>query len=103
MSRLRLNVKAMAERSKARTAQIVVGNTYFLSSFYDKDGCLVEVLSKSTKKNSAGWPSTVEVKVLEPLGDDAGKDYYAIGTVHTCNATNLYDKRSDASHTRRAF
>lgn len=103
MSRLRLNVKAMAARSKARTAQIVVGNTYFLSSFYDKDGCMVRVHSKSTEKNSAGWPSTVKVVVLEPLGDDAGKDYYAVGTVHTCNATNLYEKRSDASHTRRAF
>jgi hypothetical protein len=103
MSRLRLNVKAMAARSEARTAAIVVGSTYFLSSFYDKDGCLVEVLSKSTKKNSAGWPSTVEVKVICPLGDDAGKPYYAVGTIHTCNATNLYDKRDDASHTRRVF
>src|SRR5271157_675750 len=103
MSRLRLNVKAMAARSKARTAAIKVGSTYFLSSFYDKDGCLVEVISKSTKLNSAGWPSSVEVKVLCLLGSDAGNDYYAVGTIHTCNATNLYDKRSDASHTRRSF
>jgi len=103
MSRLRLNVKAMAARSKARTAQIMVGNTYFLSSFYDKDGCMVRVHAKSTKKNSAGWPSTVTVVVLEPLGDDAGKSYYAVGTVHTVNATNLYENRSDASHTRRSF
>jgi hypothetical protein len=44
----RLNVKAMAARSKARTAQIMVGSTYFLSSFYDKDGCMVRVHSKST-------------------------------------------------------
>ncbi len=93
----------MATRSCRRTAQIEVGRTYFLSSFYDKDGCLVEVIEKSTKKNSAGWPSSVKVKVICPLGDDAGKPYYAIGTVHTCNATNLYNKRSDASHTRRSF
>jgi len=101
MRTVRLNTRKMAARSKARTAQIVVGNTYFLSSFYDKDGCLVKVLEKSTKTNSAGWPSTVKVEVLCPLGSDAGKDYYAIGTVHSVNATNLYEKRSDASHTRK--
>ncbi len=98
---MRLDTRKMAERSKHRTAQIVVGDTYFLSSFYDKDGCMVRVHAKSTEKNSAGWPSSVKVVVLEPLGDDANKPHYAAGTVHTCNATNLYEKRSDASHTRK--
>jgi hypothetical protein len=77
MARFRFNTKLMAERCRQRTAEIVLGGTYFLSSFYDKDGCMVKVCSKSTKLNGAGWPSTVTVEVLEPLGDDAGKAYYA--------------------------
>ena len=96
--RLKLNTKLMSKRCKERTAEIVVGNTYFLSSFYDKDGCLVKVLEKSTEKNSCGWPSTVKVEVVEPLGGDANKPYYAVGTIHSVNATNLYERRALASH-----
>lgn len=96
-----INKKKTVARIKARTAEIVVGNTYFLSNFYDKDGCLVKVLEKSTKKNSASWPSTVKVEVILPLGGDADKPYYAIGTIHTCNATNLYEKRDNADPAKR--
>lgn len=98
MARFRLNTRKMAERCKQRTAEIKVGGVYFLSSFYDKDGCLVKICSKSTKENSAGWPSSVTVEVVEPLGGDADKPYYAVGTIHTVNASNLYERRALASH-----
>ncbi len=98
-----LNKKKTVARIKARTAEIVLGGTYFLSNFYDKEGAMVKVIEKSTKINSAGWPSTVKVEVLEPVGDmsEFSRKYYATGTTHTCNATNLYDKREQADPAKR--
>lgn len=82
-----------------KTNKIVVGDTYFLSSFYDKDGAFVEVLSKSTEKNDAGWNSSVEIKILESVGDNVlAPSFYAIGKIHTVNAANLYKTRELASH-----
>jgi hypothetical protein len=98
MSKYRLNLKAMKANSIARTAAIVIGGVYFLSSFPDQDGCTFKVLAKSTKTNSAGWPSSVTIEVTEPHGDDVNKPYYAPGTVHSVNAANLYLNRADASH-----
>lgn len=92
------NRAAAMKRIIAATEALVIGKTYFLSSFYDKDGCWVKVLSKSTKLNRCGWPSSVEIEVLEPVGDDKGKPYYAPGTKHSCNATNLYEKQEMAAH-----
>jgi hypothetical protein len=91
-----LNLKVTNLRIIARTKEIKIGQIYFLSSFYEKDGAMVEVLSKSTKLNSCGWPSSVSVKVIEPLGSDVQKPFYATGTVHSVNATNLYERREDA-------
>lgn len=90
---------------RKRTGEIRVGKSYFLSSFYDKDGCIVKVQSKSTAINSAGWPSSVMVKVVEPIGGDMHKDWYAPGTIHRVNATNLYEQRykSAASYKYRNF
>lgn len=84
--------------AKSRTDEIVVGNIYFLSNFYDKSGCFVRVTNKSHKTNRAGWPSTVSYIVLEAVGDDAAKSYYAPGTTGTCNASNLYERRACAGH-----
>jgi hypothetical protein len=101
MARLKLNIKAMKANSIAATNAIEIGGIYFLSSFYDKDGATVKVLSKSTKMNSAGWPSSVEIEVIEPLGGEIGKSYYAAGVARTVNASNLYKNRADASHTAK--
>jgi len=79
----------------ARTNAIEVGGTYFLSDFFDKAGATVKVLSKSTKRNTAGWNSSVEVEVTENLGAD--KKHYAKGTKHSVNAGNLYQNREDAA------
>jgi hypothetical protein len=91
-----LNLKKTAARIKARTAEIKVGETYFLSSFYDKSGAMVRVEEKSTLLNKAGWPSSVTVTVLEEVGENAGA-FYRAGNTITCNATNLYEKRENAS------
>jgi hypothetical protein len=95
-----LNMKKTKLRIVARTQEIKVGETYFLSSFHDVDGAFVKVLSKSTKPNSAGWPSSVEIEILEPFGE-ANKSFYAKGKQRTVNATNLYEHREDASPSRK--
>jgi hypothetical protein len=88
------------------TEKLVVGNTYFLSLFADQKGASVKVLSKSTKQNTAGWPSSVEVEVIEPIG--AGNLHlepkFAPGTRHIVSASELYTNREDARkrHFRRA-
>jgi hypothetical protein len=92
-----LNKKKTVARIKARTAEIKIGETYFLSSFYDKAGAMVRVDAKSTKLNSAGWPSTVSVTVLEEIGENSGT-FYRPGNVITCNATNLYERIEMANH-----
>ncbi len=88
-------------RIKARTKAIKVGGTYFLSSFYDKDGAIVKIISTSTKVNKCGWPSTVEYKVIEAVGDQSTRRYYTDGKEGTCNASNLYENRVDASAARK--
>lgn len=83
----------------AKTRAIVVGKTYFLSSFYDKTGAFVKVLSVSTRINRCGWPSSVEVESVEPVSDtpDAfNRTFYAPGMRHTVNASNLYVTRDKA-------
>jgi hypothetical protein len=87
---------ATAKRIIARTNEIKIGGRYFLSSFYDKDGAWVTVLSKSTKINQAGWPSSVNIEVIASVGDH-DSDYYKAGSKHTVNATNLYEKQEHAS------
>src|SRR6267378_2064553 len=89
-----LDVRKVQARVKARTAEIVVGNTYFLSAFHDVSGAYVKVLGKSTKTNKCGWASTVKVEVLTEVGENPGS-FYKPGNVTTVNATNLYDKRED--------
>jgi len=78
------------------TNKLVIGKTYFLSSFYERDGAFVRVLSKSTAKNSAGWPSSIEVEVIEPIGGNTTLLHFAPGTKHIVNALNLYRERQDA-------
>ena len=90
------------ERIKARTKEIVVGGAYFLSSFFEKDGAMVKIISTSTEINSAGWPSTVEYEVLKRIGKTRHViTHYPKGRTGTCNATNLYENREDASHSNR--
>jgi len=100
----------MTIRSKAkmkkdisdRTDEIEVGESYWLSSFHDKDGAYVKVLKKSKKQNSAGWNSTVHVAVTElDSSYPHQQESYAVGTIHTVNATNLYNDRHESSHTHK--
>jgi|TARA_R110002124_G_scaffold211715_1_gene377949 hypothetical protein len=85
-----------------RTDEIVVGAEYWLSSFHDVDGAYVKVLNKSKEENGAGWNSTVTVKVVTVDSTYPHHEtYYAAGTIHTCNATNLYDLRHESSHTHK--
>ena len=94
-----MNIATTKARIIEATNAIVVGNTYFLSAFYESDGATVKVLSKSTKTNKCGWPSSVTVEVIERIGDSYKhhETFYAPGTIHSVNATNLYSRRSDAS------
>lgn len=96
---MRLTNKNIARRCKARTAEIVVGNQYFLSTFHDKEGCLVTVLDKSVAKNGCGWPSSVKIRIEELVGVRGAyeEQYYALGKVMTVNACNLYEKQGLAS------
>lgn len=96
-----MNMKATREKIIQRTNEIVVGNTYWLSSFYDKSGTYVKVLDASTKTNGAGWPSSVSYEIIEPVGDLAKDEWQQPGKVGICNASNLYENRSDSSHTKR--
>jgi hypothetical protein len=98
-----LSVRKVQAQVKARTAEIVVGNTYFLSSFYDQEGATVKVLDKSTKKNKCGWASTVTVEVLQYVGDGPSSSYYSVGKVTTVNASNLYERREHANHQYKAM
>ena len=91
---------ALNNRIKNRNSQIKVGGIYFLSSFYDKDGVFVKILAKSDKVNRCGFPSTITYEVRELVGD-ANASYYTIGKVGTCNATNLYEERALANHSKK--
>lgn len=95
-----LDIRKTQAKVKARTAQIEIGKTYFLSGFYDQSGAYVKVLGKSTKTNSAGWNSSVEVEMLVEVGGIPG-DFYKPGRVATVNACNLYERREDANPKNR--
>lgn len=101
-----MNEKKTQKWIEARTAQIKVGGVYFLSVFYDTAGAMVKVLDKSTKKNKCGWNSCVKVEVVEAMKDGeqstATVRCYQLGTVHTVNATNLYERREQATYRRTA-
>lgn len=95
-----LDVCAVRAKVKARTAEIVVGNTYFLSGFHDISGAYVKVLGVSTKINRAGWASTVKVEMLVEVGSQPGS-FYKPGNIATVSACNLYERREDASPKRK--
>jgi hypothetical protein len=92
MRKVRLDMKSLHQAVAQKHARIVVGNRYFLSHFLDKEGAIVRVLNKSTRKNRAGFNSTVLVEVLE-----SDCNYYKPGAEHTVNAANLYEHRMYAS------
>jgi len=105
MARYRLNMALAREKSRTTAKELEIGGTYFLSSFYEKDGAWVKVLSVDAK---AKWPSAT-IEVLEPLGRDLehvqwaidrnlGPTFFSPGKVHSVNPTNLYKNRDDASH-----
>jgi len=94
---MRLNMKALHQKVAEAHNRIVVGQTYFLSNFYDKEGAMVRVVSKSNRRrNKAGFFSIVNVEILE-----SDYHYYKVGETHTVNAANLYLRREDASASRR--
>jgi hypothetical protein len=80
---------------KQKTLSLVIGKKYFLSTFEDVEGAYVKVLSFSTKPNPAGWSSSVEYEVIEPVGTSKTHSfhfkYYAAGQKGTCNVSNLYE------------
>ena len=96
-----MSMKDAQKRIEARTHEIVAGDTYWLSSFRDTDGVWVKVTDTSTKKNRAGWNSTVTYEVLRVDAPSyphmLTSDMYAVGAIGTCNATNLYENREDSS------
>jgi len=92
MRKVKLNMKSLHAAVKTKHNMTNVGENYFLSHFLDKEGATVRVLEKSTKKNRAGFNSSVTVKVL-----DSDCDYYKVGAIHTVNAANLYKERQFAS------
>ena len=96
-------LKISTDRIKAATKALKIGGKYFLSSFYDKEGAWVKVIEATTKINGAGWPSSVKVEVLEVVTErpNASYQFYKVGAIHTVNATNLYAKRENASHTAK--
>ena len=97
-----LTIEQRQKNVMKRTDEIVVGAEYWLSSFHDVDGAYVEVLKKSKEENGAGWNSTVTVEVLQVDSTYPRHEiYYATGTIHTVNATNLYDIRHESSHTHK--
>ena len=91
-------LKAIKDSVKKKTQALEIGKVYFLSSFYDKEGAWIAVLDKSTKINKCGWPSTVTYEVIEKVGNTK---YYQEGNTGTCNASNLYKKREQASRKAR--
>ena len=98
--RRRSNVDAQ-KQIEARTNEIVIGDTYWLSSFGDSNGHYVKVIDTSTKQNRAGWNSTVTYEVVSSdvpsYPHMLTMDMYAVGAIGTCNATNLYENRKDAA------
>ena len=97
-----LTIEQRQKKVMKRTDEIIVGAEYWLSSFHDVDGAYVEVLKKSKEENGAGWNSTVTVKVNAVDSTyPRHETYYAAGTIHTVNATNLYDIRHESSHTHK--
>jgi hypothetical protein len=95
MKKVRLNTKAIHQAVLEKHDKINVGQVYFLSSFYDKEGVTVRVLDKSTKENLCGWKSSVTCEVLEVHMDRP--NHYTIGKQITVNASNLYEQRELAS------
>lgn len=92
-----LNMRALHKKVAEAHRKVVVGKTYFLSNFYDKEGATVRVVSKSDKRrNKAGFFSIVNVEILE-----SDYHYYKVGETHTVNAANLYERREDASASKR--
>jgi len=100
MAKLTFDMKVLKRHIIRRTKELKVGGRYFLSTFHDKNGAWVTVESTSTAINSAGWPSTVKVKVQEPVGD-VYAPMYKVGNTVTCNASNLYETRESASPTQK--
>lgn len=90
-----LDISRVQAKVKARTAEIEVGKTYFLSGFRDVSGAYVKVLEKSTRTNRAGWASSVKVEMLVEVGRQPG-NFYKPGQIATVNACNLYERREDA-------
>jgi hypothetical protein len=89
-----LTTKEISKKIKDKTDSIIIGQTYFLSDFYDS-GAFVVVRNKSKKINSAGWPSTVTVEILS-LHNYKGT-YHFIGKTTIVNASNLYTEPRLAS------
>ena len=97
--KIKLNAKAIQKKCESATDKLRVGQVYFLSSFYDKEGAFVKVIEKSKTQNFGGWNSSVTVEVLDNLGFN--ERVYPVGSIHSVNATNLYEKREMASHSAK--
>jgi len=97
---LKIDMNALRRSIIRKTKALRVGERYFMSVFHDVDGVWATVESASTAINSAGWPSTVRVKVEEQVGNVL-TPMYDVGNTVTCNASNLYKTREDASPAKK--
>lgn len=93
----------MSFRIIRATEALEVGAQYFLIDTYNQTTAKVTVLTKSTQRNAAGWPSSVEVEVVEQteIKTPYHRMVYVIGSKHIVCATNLYKNREDANPRRR--
>lgn len=91
------SLQQMEFRIIAATNKLVVGETYYLPNTYENSGCNVRVLSKSTAYNLSGWPSSVEVEVLETFGAGKNNLYFQVGMKRVVNGMNLQPARQMAA------
>ena len=81
-----------SDEALERTKQLIAGDVYWLSQNWEHKGAWAKVLEKSTDISQLAY---VEVKIME-LAPEYW--HYQVGDViKGINATQLYDKREDAS------
>jgi len=81
-----------SDEALERTKQLIAGDVYWLSQNWEHKGAWAKVLEKSTDISQRAY---VEVKIMELVPEYW---HYQVGDIiKGINATQLYDKREDAS------
>jgi hypothetical protein len=81
-----------SEEALLRTKQLIAGEVYWLSQNWEHSGAWARVLEKSTDISMRAY---VEVKILKLV--PAYWSHQVGDVIKGLNATQLYDKREDAS------